>query len=349
MEPVLKFVLPLLLGYAADLLLGDPRSWPHPVKGYGTLIQRGNQWLNKGSARFWKGALLTMILCTAVYCFFYFVQQGLEQWPLAWYAFSSVFVFFALANKSLLQEGKAVFDTLDKEGVEAGRERLAWIVGRDTAQLSPQQIRIAVLESMSENLSDGVVAPLCFYAILGLPGMMLYKMINTLDSMIGYKNEQYRYFGRFAARLDDVANYIPARITALLMILLYGSSRAWHFMLRYGSAHASPNSGYPEAALAGILDCRFGGPNTYGGELVNKPYIGENERDIEHDEFKKVMYINHAVTFVMVICIVAVKYYLIWVAGNNPDVITSRPTVSAPYAVVENMPRQNPKCILLRI
>jgi adenosylcobinamide-phosphate synthase len=316
MDPLLKFVLPLALGYAADLLLGDPRSWPHPVKVYGKLIQYGTQWLNRGTARFWKGTLLTLVLCITVYCFFYFAQKGLSQWPVAWYAFSTVFVFFALANKSLLQEGKAVFDTLHKDGLEAGRQRLSWIVGRDTAHLSPQQIRIAVMESMSENLSDGVIAPLCFYAVLGLPGMMLYKMINTLDSMIGYRNEQYLYFGRFAARLDDVANFIPARITALLMILLYGSSRAWHYTLRYGSAHASPNAGYPEAALAGILDCRFGGPNTYGGQVVHKPYIGENERNIEHEEFTKVKYLNHAVTFVMIICIMSVKYYLLWNAGQ---------------------------------
>jgi len=317
MEPVLKFVLPLLLGYAADLLLGDPRGWPHPVKMYGKLIQWGTQWLNRGAARCWKGTFLTLILCIAVFGSFYYIQKGLLQWPVAWYIFTTVFVFLCLANKSLLQEDKAVFDTLHNDGVEAGRKRLSWIVGRDTAQLSPRQIRIAVVESMSENLSDGVVAPLCFYAVLGLPGMMLYKMINTLDSMIGYKNEQYRYFGRFAARLDDVANYIPARLTALLMVLLYGSSRAWHFVIKYGSAHASPNAGYPEAALAGILDCRFGGPNTYHGVLVNKPYIGENERDIAHEEFGKVMLINHAVTFVVIICIIFIKYYLVWSAQQQ--------------------------------
>ncbi|HWV68820.1 adenosylcobinamide-phosphate synthase CbiB [Chitinophaga sp.] len=314
MDPILKFVLPLLLGYIADLLLGDPRSWPHPVKGYGWLIQQGTRWLNRGRARFWKGALLTITLCMAVYISFYFTLIVLSGWPIVYYAFSTVFIFFALANKSLLQEGREVFDALHHGGLEAGRQRLSWIVGRDTGHLSPDQIRIAVFESMSENLSDGVVAPLCFYAVLGLPGMMLYKMINTLDSMIGYKNAQYLYFGRFAARLDDVANFIPARITALLMILLYGSSRAWHFMIKYGPAHTSPNSGYPEAALAGILDCRFGGPNLYQGVAVHKPYIGENERNIEHNEFRKVMYLNHAVTFVMVISIVAIKYYLIWKA-----------------------------------
>ncbi|SEW57385.1 adenosylcobinamide-phosphate synthase CbiB [Chitinophaga arvensicola] len=312
MEPVLKFVLPLLLGYIADLLLGDPRSWPHPVKGYGWLIRTGTATLNKGGARYWKGALLTIVLCSAVFISFYFTLIVLSGWPVVYYSFSTVFVFFALANKSLLQEGREVFDILHHKGLDAGRERLSWIVGRDTVHLSPAQIRVAVLESMSENLSDGVVAPLFFYALLGLPGMMMYKMINTLDSMIGYKNDEYRYFGRFAARLDDVANFIPARLTALLMILLYGSSRAWHFMVKYGPAHTSPNAGYPEAALAGILDCRFGGPNLYQGVEVHKPYIGENERNIEHEEFRTVWYLNHAVTFVMVISIIAVKYYLIW-------------------------------------
>ncbi|MEC5144044.1 adenosylcobinamide-phosphate synthase CbiB [Chitinophaga sp. 212800010-3] len=312
MDPLLAFVLPLLLGYIADLLLGDPPAWPHPVRWFGAMITYGSRRLNKGSARIWKGALLSIVLCTAVFAFFFFIQQKLQQWPLAWYLFTAAFVFSGLANTSLLREGRAVFRALQQEGLEAGRRCLSRIVGRDTGALTANQVRIAVMESMSENLSDGVVAPLFFYALLGLPGMMLYKMINTLDSMIGYKNERYLYFGRFAARLDDVANFIPARITALLMVLLYGSSRGGHYMLRYGKAHSSPNAGFPEAALAGILDCRFGGPNTYGGKLVKKPYIGENERDIEHNEFNKVFYLNHAVTFVMVICVGAIKSYLLW-------------------------------------
>ncbi|NLU90604.1 adenosylcobinamide-phosphate synthase CbiB [Chitinophaga sp. Ak27] len=312
MDLILKFVLPLLLGYLMDLILGDPQSWPHPVKGYGKLIHYGTQWLNSGDARFWKGALLTVTCCVVIYLFFYGVQRALAPWPLAYYSFSTIFVYFALANKSLLKEGREVFNALQHDGLEAGRQRLSRIVGRDTTQLTPDQVRIAVMESMSENLSDGVVAPLCFYAVLGLPGMMMYKMINTLDSMIGYKNEKYLYFGRFAARLDDVANYIPARLTAGLMIILYGSSRAWHFVVKYGAAHTSPNAGYPEAALAGILDCRFGGPNTYQGKLVEKPYIGENDRSIAHEEFRTVALLNHAVTFTVVICIAAIKYYLLW-------------------------------------
>jgi adenosylcobinamide-phosphate synthase len=134
--------------------------------------------------------------------------------------------------------------------------------------------------------------------------MMVYKMINTLDSMIGYKNERYLYFGRVAARLDDVANWIPARITAFLMVVVTGSVRGFQYILKYGHQHASPNSGYPEAALAGILNCRFGGPNVYHGVLVEKPYIGGQQRVIRHEELRKVMFINHAVTFVMVLMIV---------------------------------------------
>ncbi|WP_160713174.1 adenosylcobinamide-phosphate synthase CbiB [Chitinophaga solisilvae] len=308
MDPVLKFVLPLTLGYLLDLLLGDPRQWPHPVKLYGHAIMAGTRWLNQGKdlSRFLKGMLMTLMLCTAVYCFFFFMQQWLAQWPAAYYLFTALFVFFALANKSLLQEGQEVFDTLQQQGLEAGRSRLSWIVGRDTSQLSPDQIRTAVMESMSENLSDGVIAPLCFYAVLGLPGMMLYKMINTLDSMIGYKNDRYLFFGRFAARLDDAANYIPARLTALLMVLVSRSKRAWQFILKYGSAHASPNSGYPEAAMAGILNCRFGGPNTYHGKVVVKPFIGASARSISHEEFRTVKRINHSVTLLTIFLLISI-------------------------------------------
>ncbi len=298
-------IIPLLAGYIADLLLGDPRSWPHPVKAFGYLIRKGVSWLNTGRGRLVMGLVLTLVLCTGTYAFFFFGLKLLKQlWMPAYYFVSSICVFFALAGKSLLQEGQEVFDTLNESGLEAGRRRLSWIVGRDTQRLSAQQIRIAVLESMSENLSDGVIAPLLFYAVGGVPAMMLYKMINTLDSMIGYRSEPYRLFGRPAARLDDIANFIPARITALLMVLVTGSFRGLCFIFRYGRAHASPNSGYPESALAGILNCRFGGPNTYKGIMVVKPYIGEKDREIMHKEFVYVRYINHAVTALAVVGII---------------------------------------------
>jgi adenosylcobinamide-phosphate synthase len=219
-----------------------------------------------------------------------------------------VFVYYGLANKTLIKEGRNVFQALETQGLEAGRKQLSRIVGRDTSALTPQQIRIAVLETMSENLSDGVIAPLFFYAIAGVPGMMTYKMINTLDSMIGYRNERYEQFGKFAARLDDVVNFIPARITAALMALVSGSRRAVRFIFQYGNKHKSPNSGYPEAALAGIMDTRFGGPNVYHGKLVEKPFIGTNDRAVLPHEITLASNINHKVCLVTVLLVCGILF-----------------------------------------
>jgi adenosylcobinamide-phosphate synthase len=304
MQPNWIMIAPLLTGYAADLLLGDPHHWPHPVKAFGYAIHKGMQWLNRGRYRFLKGALLTVVLCFATYTLFFYLLFILQQrWLPGYYLLSGICVFFALAGTSLLREGQDVFQALEQQGLEAGRKRLSRIVGRETTRLTAQQVHIAVLESMSENLSDGVIAPLLFYAVGGPPAMLLYKMINTLDSMIGYKREPYRLFGRFAARLDDVANFIPARITAFGMVLVTWSARGARYIFRYGHAHASPNSGYPEAALAGILGCRFGGPNVYQGVTVAKPFIGTEDRIITHKDFAYVKYINHAVTLLTVAAI----------------------------------------------
>jgi len=298
-------IAPLLAGYAADLLLGDPHRWPHPVRAFGYAIYRGTIFLNKGRHRLLRGAVLTLVLCGLTWGLFFYALFLMRQvWMPGYYLLASIGVFFGLAGTSLLKEGQAVFDALEQQGLDAGRNRLSRIVGRETAELNGQQVRIAVLESMSENLSDGVIAPLLFYAIGGVPAMMLYKMINTLDSMIGYKREPYRLFGRFAARLDDVANFIPARITALLMVMVTGSRRGIRYVFRYGHAHASPNSGYPEAALAGILGCRFGGPNVYHGVRVEKPFIGVADRIITFADFAYVKYINHAVALLTVVTIV---------------------------------------------
>jgi len=306
-------IVPLGLGYVADLLLGDPRGWPHPVRMFGAAIALGDRVLNGGQARLIKGALLVLVLCGGVYAGSYIGLKELRAWSMpAYFIVAGIGVFYCLANRSLLDEGQAVLDALEQEGLEAGRRRLSCIVGRDTAELSEQQIRTAVLESMSENLSDGVVAPLLFYLAGGVPAMLLYKMINTLDSMIGYKREPYRLFGRVAARLDDVANFIPARFAALLMVLVTGNRRGVRYLVRYGRSHASPNSGYPEAALAGILDCRFGGPNRYKGILVEKPYIGENDKRLTERDFRQVKYINHAVTLVTVIFVFSCVLLTVW-------------------------------------
>lgn len=307
----LLIIAPLVLGYILDLIIGDPDNWPHPIRVFGNAIAAGDKLLNKNYSRFLKGMVLATGLCLLTFLFFYFLNQillNINSW--LFIAINSMWVWYGLANNALITEGRNVFFVLEKDGLEAGRKQLSRIVGRDTSQLSAQQIRIAVFETMSENLSDGVIVPLFFYAIGGVPAMMLYKMINTLDSMIGYRSDKYEQFGKFAARLDDVANFIPARITALFMVIVTGNYRALLFVFKYGNRHKSPNSGYPESALAGIMNCRFGGPNVYHGVLVNKPFIGENDRIIEPDEIRKVVWINHKTCFLMIVIIVA-TYLLI--------------------------------------
>lgn len=216
--------------------------------------------------------------------------------------FSAIVVFYCLAGKTLADEVKQVFIAVDSS-VEKGRKQVARIVGRDTSVLSPQQIRTAALETSSENLSDGVIAPLFWFMLLGVPGMFAYKMINTLDSMIGYKNERYKQFGCWAARIDDIANYIPARLTAALMIVVSGRISLFSFVGKFGKCHASPNSGYPEAALAGILNCRFGGPNIYFGQTVDKPYIGYNPKELTTSDMQTAITINSRAELLMIVLV----------------------------------------------
>ncbi|OJV12369.1 MAG: cobalamin biosynthesis protein CobD [Dyadobacter sp. 50-39] len=304
MAGALLLTVPLLAGYLLDLWLGDPDNRPHPVRVFGNAIAKGEKWLNQGRFRFLKGAGMSIMLVASVFAFFYCLNVILLSVPALYLAVNSAWVYYGLANHSLIAEGRKVFSVLEYEGLGAGRRQLSRIVGRDTSKLNAQQIRIAVLETMSENLSDGVIAPLFYYAVAGVPGMMAYKMVNTMDSMLGYRSERYEWFGKFAARLDDVANFIPARLTATLMVLVVGSRRGLRFIFRFGSKHKSPNAGYPEAAFAGILDCRFGGPNVYHGKLVEKPFIGENDRVIESNEITIAARVNQRTCLAMVLMII---------------------------------------------
>ncbi|KIO44221.1 adenosylcobinamide-phosphate synthase CbiB [Sanguibacteroides justesenii] len=301
---LLPVLLPLISGYILDLLFGDPRKLPHPVVAFGNLINWCERHLNQGNYRKTKGCLVALLLPL----FIGGIGMGISilTWkisPVFYYIVASAFVFYGLANHSLIQEGREVIDTLEKKGVEAGRKRLSWIVGRDTSQLPPKKIYTAVLETMAENLSDGVVAPLFFYALGGFPAMMAYKMINTLDSMVGYKDPKYKDFGCCSARIDDIFNYIPARITALFIAIVGYRKGIFNFIRQYARQHASPNSGYPESAMAGSLDCRFGGPNIYHGILVDKPYIGTNDRELSRTDFRRAARINQMVCLLTLLII----------------------------------------------
>ena len=303
-------ILPLLLGWLLDLLLGDPRWLPHPIVGFGKMIACGERLLNQGFHRIWKGAMLALVLVGSVFAvtwaLLYVIGLGVP-FPMGGGVVSTVLIFFCLAGTTLVREVRQTFRAVDRS-LDEGRKQVARIVGRDTAQLSAQEIRTAALETLAENLSDGVVAPLFWLCIGGVPGMLAYKMVNTLDSMIGYKTERYKDFGCFAARMDDVANYVPARLTALLMVLASGRLRLLKFVVKYGSRHASPNSGYPEAALAGILHCRFGGPHTYFGQLVDKPYIGENERLLTTADMQTAVRICRAAECFAVLLVVVITF-----------------------------------------
>lgn len=300
-------LLPLLIGVLTDALLGDPAWLPHIVVKFGWLISTAERWFNKGEHRRLKGALTALFLIGCTYIlFWWFIPfcYGLNRW--LGVCVSAIFIFYFLAGKTLIKEVRMVFQALD-ESLDKGRKQLSRIVGRDTANLDAQEIRTAALETLAENLSDGVIAPLFWYMLLGVPGMAAYKMINTLDSMIGYKTEHYRDFGCWAAHIDDVANWIPARLTALLMVLSAGRPGLLRFVHKYGRQHASPNSGFPESALAGILDCRFGGTHTYFGQEFYKPYIGENPRELTTDDARRAIRINVISEMVMVILVIAVR------------------------------------------
>ena len=293
-------ILPLLLGWFLDLLIGDPAWLPHPVVGFGKMISFGEHRLNKGTHRKLKGALMAIVLISMVFAVAYFGLSILP--PFGRVGVDLILIFYCLAGTTLIREVRQVFLALDRS-LDEGRKQVARIVGRDTSELSAQEVRTAALETLAENLSDGVIAPLFWFAILGIPGMLAYKMVNTLDSMIGYKTDRYRDFGCWAAHIDDIANYIPARLTALLMIVAAGEPRLTGFVWRNGSNHASPNSGYPEAALAGILNCRFGGPHYYFGQLFDKPFIGTNDRPLTTDDMKTAVQINRTAEVLMVLAV----------------------------------------------
>ena len=271
----MKAFLVLLIGWLADRLLGDPSWLPHPIVGFGKIIALFERLLNRGRWRKFKGAVVALVLIAATFVGFWFLLRWIDARSVyIGMAVKAVFVFYCLAGTTLIREVREVFHAVDRS-LEEGRRQVARIVGRDTSQLSAQEVRTAALETLAENLSDGVVAPLFWYALLGVPGMMTYKMINTLDSMIGYKTERWL--------------------------------RVLPFVTWFGRQNASPNSGYPEAALAGILDCRFGGPHTYFGEYFEKPYIGTKARELTTADMELSVRINRRVENLSVVIILIVR------------------------------------------
>lgn len=290
--------LELMYAFLLDLAIGDPRWLPHPVR----LIGKAIAFLEHGlRSRFGKdqekiAGVLLVVLIVLPAAFFAFLIRQVLLWPaqgVLMIASTVVLVYLVattIALRELISSAGRVIESVKEGALADARNRLSMIVGRDTENLSEDEVLRATIETLAENLSDGVIAPVFYLVIGGFPLAIAYKAINTLDSMVGYKNEKYLSFGRAAAKLDDLANYIPARITGFLIIIasfcyfllrqpgnaLSPARNSFAVMLRDGRNHTSPNSGIPEAAMAGSLGIRLGGPSTYGGVLVQKPFIGDN-------------------------------------------------------------------------
>lgn len=310
---LLMTCIPLIMGWMLDLLFGDPQKLPHPIVGFGKIISFCECKFNKGNYRKIKGGLCAVILIAATYVSSRLIFQNIGNLYIN-ILIQSIAVFYCLSGTTLIREVKGVFLALET-GLESGRRQVARIVGRDTRYLSKHEVQTAALETLAENLSDGVVAPIFWYALLGVPGMLAYKMTNTLDSMIGYRTVRYKEFGYMAAKIDDIANYLPARITSALMVLVCARPRLFTFVKQYGNKHLSSNSGYPESALAGILDCQFGGPHDYFGQTIHKPYIGANPRELTTMDMELAIRINRKVEFmailIVLICRIGIERILI--------------------------------------
>lgn len=318
------FYLPLVIvsAYLLDIVVGDPEFLPHPahpVRWMGRLID----FLERALTRFTRngrlaGVLLAIIVLASVLA----VSGGLMY--LAYGLSTAVFLLVSiylgwsvLSVKSLGKEASGVIESLKRDELNTARHRLSRIVGRDTEGLTRPDVIRAVVETVSENTSDGIVAPL-FYLALGGPVLAVtYKAINTLDSMVGYKNSRYRELGWFSARLDDWANYLPARITAALMVVssrLLGldSKGAFHVLKTDGRLHASPNAGLPQAAVAGALGIRLGGPASYFGEAREKPYIGQGTMEVEEPMVEATLGVMRLTSLFMLLLTLLFHMALMW-------------------------------------
>ena len=272
--------MPMTLALILDGILGDPIWFPHPVVGFGRLINYIEKKLYKATdtkdTQFKKGVILLLLLILAAALptvLLIGLTNGLPRFILMVLLF-----WLTLSMKTMAKEARSVADRLENGSLDEARTQLARIVGRDTAKLSAPDIAKASIESVAESTSDGIIAPMVWGLLLGPVGAMVYKAINTLDSMVGYQTDKYRWFGRASAQADDVVNYIPARLTGLVavfMAIVAGENMgdAFRIYKRDHAKHASPNSGHPEAAFAGALNIELGGPASYGGSLIDKPYL----------------------------------------------------------------------------
>lgn len=316
---ILIAVLPLLAGFLLDCILGDPYSLPHPIRLIGRLISALEKWARNAFANNLTAggtilALIVLMTSAGIPLAVLFLCYRVNIWLGA--AAESILCYYMLAARCLRSESMKVYRAISENDTEKARTAVSMIVGRDTKPLDRNGIIRAAVETVAENTSDGVTAPMLYMGLGGAVLGFFYKAANTMDSMIGYTSEKYLHIGKFAAKLDDVLNYIPSRLTALLMILSAGILRldmknAWRIWRRDRRNHASPNSAQTEAVCAGALDVRLAGDAYYFWELHKKPFIGDNIREIENEDIRRANRLMYCTSALMLILCTAVRA-LLW-------------------------------------
>ena len=300
---------PLTAGFILDMMLGDPHSWPHPVKAMGKTIEKTEKTLRGRFPATENGEKAAgAVMAAAVPFFWWAVSYGIlkavkKRNKKAGWILESVMCYQLLAAKSLKDESMKVYDALKHQGLSEGRQAVSMIVGRDTENLTEEGVIKAAVETVAENTSDGVIGPLMFMALGGAPLGFFYKAVNTMDSMVGYRNEKYEFFGKGAARLDDVMNYIPSRLSALSMILAsfllrFRGKASFRIWVRDRRKHKSPNSAQTESVCAGALGVELAGDGVYFGKVVKKQVIGDNIRKIQLEDIKRANKLMYATAFI---------------------------------------------------
>lgn len=311
-------LIAFVAGFILDLIIGDPYNFPHPVRAMGWLIGKLEEKLNSENYRkaTRNGGVLVVVvvLCVAFVSSLVLGFSYRVHWILG-VIIESIMTYQILATKCLKDESMKVYKHLKNSDVEGARSAVSMIVGRDTESLDDIGITKAAVETVAENTSDGVIAPMLYTAIGGPVFGFVYKAINTMDSMVGYKNDRYLYFGRRAARLDDMVNYLPSRLSALLMVLScvflgkdYSAKDAYMIFRRDGRKHASPNSAQTESACAGALGIKLAGDAVYFGKVHKKPFIGDDKREIEYEDIKRANALLYmTASLCLCICVVAMS------------------------------------------
>ena len=305
----LTLVIKIWIAYILDLIFGDPQNIIHPVQIIGKIISLGEKILLKEKSgsryKFFAGIILNIFVVSITYgltCLIYKSSKISGVFTLI-----EIYLMYTVFSvNSLAREGNRVYNILKEGNIEKARKDLSYLVSRDTETMDEKMIIRSTMETISENTVDGIVAPMFYMFLGGLPLAMTYKAINTLDSMVGYKNEKYMDFGKFSAKIDDVANFIPARITGVLivaasMILRYNYKNSLKMFIRDRKNHSSPNSAHAEASVAGALGVQFGGRVSYFGKEADKPTIGDKIKDFELEDIKKNIKIMYAASFLSLV------------------------------------------------